>query len=41
MWYMYTGRGITSRARETVRPFLTSRCACACLAGVMRLTVPS
>src|SRR4029453_4870245 len=41
MWYMYTGRGITSRASETVRPFLISRWAWACLAGVIRFTVPS
>src|ERR1700752_1587348 len=32
---------MTSRASETVRPFLISRWACACLAGVIRFTVPS
>src|SRR6266542_210010 len=40
-WYMYTGRGTTSRARDTVRPLRISRCAWACLAGVTRFSVPS
>src|SRR4026209_66130 len=41
MWDMYTGRGITARGGAPVRPFLIRRLAWACLAGVIRFTVPS
>jgi len=38
--YMIAGCGPMSRASETVRPVLTSECAWARLAAVMRFAVP-